>query len=90
MMTVFWSSKRLPNVIACPFSSRTSSLETAEIFSLVGMSLGDMLMSDVSSSSLVGPGLSLLRSQLMSGQKFPRSPFCWPGPDRLDRLGHSL
>jgi len=61
-MTVFWSLKRLPNVIACPFSSRTSSLETAAIFSLVGMSLGDTLMSDVSSSSLVGPELSRLHS----------------------------
>lgn len=49
--TVFWPSKRLPNVTACPFSSRISSLETVAIFSLVEISLGDTLMSDVSSSS---------------------------------------
>ena len=70
MMTVFWSSKRLPNVTAFPFSSRTSSLETAVIFSLVGMSLGDTLMSDVSSSSLVGPELN----SRLSGWNSPRSP----------------
>ena len=46
MMTVFWFSNRLPSVTASPFSSLTSSLETAAIVSPVGMSLGDTLMSD--------------------------------------------
>jgi len=48
MITVLWSSKRLANVTARPFSSRTSSLETAAMFSLVGMSLGCTLMLDTS------------------------------------------
>ena len=46
MTTVFWSSKILPKVTARPFSSRTSILETVAISSLVGMSLGNMLMLD--------------------------------------------
>jgi len=97
MMTVFWSSKRLPTITACPFSSRTSSLVTAAILSLVGMSLGDTLMSDVSSSSLVGPELSRLhshshvshgpRSLVSSAGPGPSGP---PRPSLINpRAGHS-